>query len=207
MKRMILRIVVMLVTFALGVAVDWSIIRRAVNNTSPTPTVEVVNPAPLETSIAPVVSVAAAAPLPAETQKPHFILDYDPDTFNPYGTYYLMGPKPKGFENLDNIEVGFLGYPDNDPGTITVYKRYPDGSFGGPSAFFGLVTKRRLVFATSKSSDTGVEYRFEGEFLRTDLDHVNGKNIAVLRGVLTRSKDGRALVQRTVSFSYVYHGC
>ena len=72
---------------------------------------------------------------------------------------------------------------------------------------FALITNRRLVFATSKSSDTGIEYRFEGDFLRTDFEFVDGKKIAVLRGVLTRSKDGRALVERTVSLRFEYMGC
>ena len=90
---------------------------------------------------------------------------------------------------------------------IMVIKRYPDESTGSTSAVFGLVTKRRLVFATEKSSDTGIEYRFEGEFLRTDFDAVANKDKAVLRGVLTRSKDGRTLVERTVTFKFVYMGC
>jgi hypothetical protein len=207
MKRTILRVVVMLLTFALGVVVDWLILRRAVNNTPPTPKVEAFSPAPLEPAIASYVPAAVVAPLPEASPKPHFILDYDPETFNPYGMYYLMGPKPKEFESFEGIELEVFPNQGNDPGYIAVYKRYPDGSSSGPSAVFALITKRRLVFATSKTGDSGIEYRFEGEFLRTDFDSVDGKNIPVLRGVLTRSKDGRTLVERTVSFRFEYIGC
>ena len=211
MKRMILRVVVMLVTFAMGVAVYGLILQRAVNKASATPCVQAVSPAPLEpakASVAPVVPAAVIAPpVPVATPKPHFIIDYDPDTFYPYGMYYLMDPKPKDFENLEGFEMEQNGYADEVPAYIMVIKRYPDESTGSTSAVFGLVTKRRLVFATEKSSDTRIEYRFEGEFLRTDFDAVSGEDKAVLRGVLTRSKDGRTLVERTVSFKFVYMGC
>jgi len=197
----------MLLTFTLGVVVDWLLVRRGVNNTPPPCKIEAVSPAPLEPAIALVAPAPVIAPLPAASPKPYFIFDYDPETFNPYGMFYLMEPKPKEFDSFDGIEVEVLPNSDDDPGYITVYKRYPDGSSDGPSAVFALITKRRLVFATSKSADSGIEYRFQGEFLRTDFDSVNGKNIPVLRGVLTRSKDGQTLVERTVSFRFEYHGC
>ena len=210
MKQMILRVVVMLLTFTLGVVVYGLILQRAANKASAPLCVQAVSPAPLEpvkASVTPVVPAAVVAPpVPVATPKPHFILDYDPDTFYPYGMYYLMDPKPKDFENLDGFEMEQNGYAADVPAYIMVIKRYPDDSTGSTSAVFGLVTKRRLVFATEKSH-TGIEYRFEGEFLRTDFDAVSGKNTAVLRGVLTRSKDGRALVERTVSFKFVYMGC
>ena len=209
MKRVILRVVVMLLTFALGVVANWLILWRAVN-TKATPKVEAVSSALLEPVPAAVVAPlpgAVVSSLPGATPKPHFIVDYDPDTFYPWGMYYLIGPKPAEFVSIEGFEMGAPGYSDNDPGYLSIYKRYPDGSSDGPQAVFALITNRRLIFATSKSVDTGVEYRFEGEFLRTDFDKVDGKNTAVLRGVLTRSKDGRALVSRTVSFRFEYIGC
>jgi hypothetical protein len=204
MKQMILRVVVMLLTFALGVAVYGLILQRAANKASAPLCVQAVNPAP----VAPVVPAAVVAPpVPVATPKPYFIQDYDPDTFYPYGMYYLMDPKPKGFENLDGFELGQNGYADEVPAYIAVIKRYPDNTTGSASGVFGLVTKRRLVFATEKTVDTRVEYRFEGEFLRTDFDAVTDTHTAVLRGVLTRSKDGRTLVEHTVRFRFVYMGC
>ena len=211
MKQMILRVVVMLLTFTLGVVVYGLMLQRAANKASAPLCVQAASPAPLEpvkASVAPDVPAAVVGPpVPVATPEPHFILDYDPDTFDPYGMYYLMDPKPKDFENLEGFELGQSGYGDGLPAYIMVIKRYPDESTGSTTGVFGLITKRRLVFATEKSLDTGVEYRFEGEFLRTDFDAVANKDKAVLRGVLTRSKDGRTLVERTVTFKLVYMGC
>ena len=61
--------------------------------------------------------------------------------------------------------------------------------------------------ATTRIVHHRIEYRFEGEFLRTDFDAVTDKNTPVLRGVLTRSKDGRTLVEHIVRFRFVYMGC
>jgi hypothetical protein len=163
MKQMILRVVVMLLTFALGVVAYGLILQRAANKASAPLCVQAVSPAPLE----PVKALVAPA-VPAATLKPHFILDYDPDTFYPYGMYYLMDPKPKDFENLDGFELGH-GYADDVPAYIMVIKRYPDESTGSTSAVFGLVTKRRLVFATAKSADTGIEYRLKASFCAQTL--------------------------------------
>ena len=206
MKRMILRVVVMAFTFALGVTAYHLIIKLVSNNTPLVSKNEVVSPVAPAPPVVPVVPVAPVAALPEATPKPHIILDYDPDTFYPWGMYQLMGPKPAEFENFEGFEIGSNGYSDDVPAYLLAIKRYPDGP-GTTSAIFAMVTKRRLVFATLKSSDTGIEYRFEGDFLRTDFDSVDGKNIPVLRGVLTRSKDGRTLVERTVSFRFEYMGC
>lgn len=205
MKRVILRVVAMLLTFALGVAVDWLILRRAVKETPPPCKVEVVSPEAVVQQIASMAPVAPVAPLPAATPDPNFILDYDPDTFNPYGIYYIMGPKPKEFASFQSLELGLFGH-SNEQGRISIDTQ-GDYYSDSVSAVFGLITKDRLFFVTSETPELGVEYRFEGEFIRTDFHVVAGKNTAVLRGVLTRSKNGRTLVKRTVSFRYERLGC
>ena len=197
MKRMILRVVVMLLTFALGIGVEWLILRRAVNNT-PLCKVEAASPAPL---VQPVIAATPVAPLPVATPTPHFIVDYDPEMFNAYGMYFIMGPKPKEFANFENFEAFF-----GDDAYINVITSHEDNNTDITSAVFALATERRLFFVT-EPNHSGVEYRFDGEFLRTDFMSVAGKNKAVLRGVLTRSKNGRKLVERTVSFRMEYSGC
>ena len=205
MKRVILRVVVMLLTFALGVAVEWLILRRPLNKTEPPCKVEVVSPEAVVERLASLTPVAPLEPVPAATPKPHFILDYDPETFNPYGMYYIMGPKPKEFANFDSFELVLIG-GDNDPGYISVFTS-GDYSSDSASAVFALATERRLIFATSPSNNSRVEYRFEGEFLRTDFNSVAGKNKAVLRGTLTKSKNGRTLAESTVTLRMEQHGC
>jgi len=211
MKRMILRVVVLVLTFIVGVAAYGLILRRAVNDTRTPCTVEVVSPEALVARIESIASitrlppVAPVVPLPAPTPKPYYILDYDPETFNPYGVYYMLGPKPKEFAKFESIELGIYG-DYTEPGSIRVFTQgiaYSDEA----DAVFALVTKDRLVFATSKTGESAVEYRFEGEFLRTKFSPVAGTNTPVLRGVLTRSKDGRKLAEATVSFRFEHLGC
>ena len=208
MKRVILPVVVLLLTFVVGVAAYWLILRRAVNDTRTPCKVEVVSPDALVSRIESIASLRPlppVAPLPAPTPKPHFVLDYDPETFNPYGVYYVIEPKPKEFESFESLELGIYG-DDTQPGDIRIFTRgiaYSDEA----TALFALVTKDRLVFSTSKTSESGVEYRFEGEFLRTKFSPVAGTNTPVLRGVLTRSKDGRTLAEATVSFRFEHLGC
>ena len=206
MKRVILRVVTMLLAFVVGVAAYWLILRRAVNNTTTPPCkVEVVSPEAVVQRLASITPVAPVAPVPAATPKPHFILDYDPETFYPYGLFYLIEPKPKEFASFESLELALYG-DYTDPGYIRIFTQgtnYSDEA----SAVFALVTKKRLVFATSQTRESHVEYRFEGEFLRTNFDSVTGKNTPVLRGVLTRSKDGRKLAEATVSFRFEYLGC
>lgn len=211
MKRMILRVVVLLLTFVVGVAAYGLFLRRALNDTRTPCKVEVVSPDALVARIESIASlrpIPPVAPLPAPTPKPHYILDYDPETFNPYGVYYMLGPKPKEFAKFESIELGIYG-DYTEPGYIRIYSQsvYKDDYNDEAEAVFALVTKDRLVFATSKNLEAGVEYRFEGEFLRTNFHSVAGRNTPVLRGVLTRSKDGRKLAEATVSFRFEHLGC
>lgn len=206
MKRVILRVVAMLLTFALGIAVYWLALRRPVNSTPPPACkVEVVSPEAVVQRLAAVAPVVPVAPVPAATPLPHFILDYEPETFNPYGMYYIMGPKPKEFANFDSFELVLIGGA-NDPGYISVFTN-GDYNSDSASAVFALATERRLLFTTGPTKISGVEYRFEGEFLRTDFNAVVGKNKAVLRGTLTRTKNGRKLAESTVTFRMEALGC
>lgn len=207
MKRVILRVVVMLVTFALGIGVYWLLIERGVNVIPSTASVEAVSPAPVAPPVAPVVPVATAQPLPVATPKPHIILDYDPEMFNPYGVYYLMDPKPKEFAKVESISLGVFGSGHDDGGYIAVSTRNEYDTYFESSAVFALITPRRVIIATSETPGSGVEYRFEGEFLRTDFNAVAESNTPVLRGVLTRSKNGQTLAERTVSFRFEHLGC
>jgi len=200
MRRVILWIAAILITFAIGLGADrlwWHIFAAP----APAPKAEpvAVDVQPLrETVFVPV----PAEPTPA---KPNMILDYDPLSFQVWTVFYIMGPKPKEFADFDSMEA-MLNPQANDPGTITVRTREGNG-YDNAEATFGLVTEQRLFFATSKSDNGDFEYRFDGEFLRTDFDKVAGKNKAVLRGMLTRMKNGRTITQHEFTFRMEYMGC
>ena len=72
---------------------------------------------------------------------------------------------------------------------------------------FALVSEQRLFFATSNLSNTEFEYWFDGKFLRTDFEAVEGKEVAVLRGTLTKTKNGRKIAEHTFNFRMEHLGC
>ena len=202
MRRVILWIAAILITFAIGVGADqlWWHFPAA---PAPTPKVET-----LAVDLQPqreIVYVSEPAPPPPEP-KPNLILDYDPARLQLYGLFYVMGSKPKEFADLDALEVSLSPESKDFPGIIFVLTHEGEQHYSA-QATFGLVTERRLFFATSKPQNGEFEYRFDGEFLRTDFEAVAGKNKAVLRGTLTRMKNGRSVAQREFTFRMEFMGC
>ena len=196
MKRVALNAVLMLVTFALGVVIDLPLRQPKSEpqiNKVPLPRVETVSlPPPVEPKP------------PVSTPDPHFILDYDPEKFSPWAVFLIMGSTPKAFAEVDSIESGLVG---TNSGYLQLNTLTKDGEYDGASATFALVTEQRMFFVTSKTRYTEVEYRFDGEFLTTDFDSLAGKKKAVLRGTLTKMKNGRTIAQHTFSFRTEHLGC
>ena len=117
-----------------------------------------------------------------------------------------MGPKPKEFADIDTIEAMLSPEVEEYPGHISVSTLNGD-EYDSAAANFALVTEQRFFFATEKLDKGDFEYRFDGEFLRKDFDAVAGKNKAVLRGTLTKMKNGRAVAQHEFTFRMEYMGC
>ena len=74
-------------------------------------------------------------------------------------------------------------------------------------ATFAFVTERRVFFVTSPLATKHFEYRFDGEFVRKDFDNVAGTNKAVLRGTLTKTRNGRTVAQHEFTFRMEFEGC
>jgi hypothetical protein len=204
MKRRILYVIVMLMTFAFGAGVGRSLSPGYVDNI-PQTELDVVLPPLEEPGQESVVTVTPVAAAPSAT--PILIRDYDPEKFTPWGVLYIMGDKPKAFVDFDAIEMGISGPGTDEHAYLGVSTGTPGSEYDSAQAIFALVTERRLFFVTSKTHKTGIEYRFEGQFLRTDFDTVGGKNIPVLRGTLTKSKDGRTIAEHTFNFRLEHLGC
>jgi hypothetical protein len=196
MKRLVLHVALMLVTFAFGVGLDRLLWEPHVE---PLPNLEVF-PLP-EPRIVHSYGIGAPA---AESKE--FILDYDFEKFNPVGAYEIMGPKPKAFANFQGIELAVSG-SESYPGYIVVYNEGSYNEYDGASATFALVTDERVFFVTSKTEVSLVEYRFDGKFLRRDFASVGGKNKAVLRGTLTKTKNGLKIAEHTFDFRMYHLGC
>ena len=193
----------MLMTFAFGAGVDRLLSRGYVNNT-PQAKVDIVSLPPLERREELAATVTPVAPPPSAT--PLLIRDYDPIKFTPWALLYIMGTTPKEFADFDAIEMAFSEDADED-GYLAVSTRAPNGEYDSAPAIFALVTERQLFFVTSKTRKTEIEYRFDGRFLRTDFNAVEGKNIAVLRGTLIKMKNGRTLAEHRFDFRMEHLGC
>jgi len=200
MRCVILWIVTILITFAIGTGFD-SLWRYLAAKESPA--AAKLEAAPAEVT-APVAVTTAPAPAPAPA--PNLILDYNREKIDHYGALYIMGPAPEGFRDFECIALGLSGmHDDEDSDYIVVYG--DNGTDEWTPANFALVTERYLYFTTEPSKEQGFQYRFEGEFLVKDFRPVEGKNRAVVRGKLTKSKNGRTLAEQTVTLRMQYMGC
>ena len=199
MKRFLVRVVVMLISFAFGIAIDRLVSQPATDCCEPP---EVVVPEP-QRELVP--TVAPIEPLPTATPKPTFVFDYDRSKFNFFAAFSIMGPTPREFDDISVLEVALS--PVDDDAYISVNTCTPGAACDSAPAVFALVTERRLFFVTSQQRISEVEYRFDGKFLRTDFDAVDGKNVAVLRGTLTKTKNGRTIAEHTFKFRFEHLGC
>ena len=203
MKRILLFVTTMLVTFALGLGIQSFVSWYQVEHPAP---VEAINVAPLATT-APLFAPAPRIPaVSADTPEPILILDYDPEEFVPWAVFRVMGRKPKEFADIDSIELGLSRNLEKQGGYMSLFTCVP-GNCKSARGTFALVTKQRLFLATAKMANTEFEYWFDGRFLRTDFEAVEGKGVAVLRGTLTKTKNGRKIAEHTFTFRMEPLGC
>ena len=205
MRRFILWIAAILITFAIGVGADrlwWHFF-----TVPPAPTrVEPVAAADIAFPQREVVYLPPAPPPPPSPPKRNLILDYDSKKLSVWAIFHIMGPQSKEFSDIDSIEAELNPESEDYPGSIAVYTQTRD-QYETAYATFGLVTDQRLFFATEKLGKGDFSYRFDGKFVRTDFDVVAGKDKAVLRGTLTKMKNGRTIAEQEFTFRMEYMGC
>ena len=205
MRRFILWIAAILITFAIGVGADrlwWHFFIAPASPTTEPGAADVAFPQPE------VVFVPAPAPPPPPPTppKPHLILDYDSRQLSVRAVFYIMGPQSNEFADIDSIEAEFSPESPDYPGMILVNTHNGD-DYDDANATFGLVTNQTMFFATEKLRRGDFAYRFDGKFVRTDFDVVAGKQKAVLRGTLTKMRNGRTIAQQEFTFRMDYMGC
>ena len=204
MKRLIIYVAMMLVTFAVGVGIHSFISYRQVDDTPP---VEVLSVSPVTTQAQLFAPVAPISVESASEQETILILDYDEEKFTPWAFFQVMGNKPKEFADLNSFELGLYRDTDNQRGYLSLNAHDSGGNYQSAPGTFVLVTEQRLFFSTSHMSNSEFEYWFDGRFLRTDFGVVEGKQIAVLRGTLTKSKNGRKIAEHVFNFRMEHLGC
>ena len=206
MKRFLLYVLVLLLTFAFGVGLERVTRYRFANEVAPVaqlpPGEQHIIPVPT-TSVTPATAINAEPSPPTPT----LIRDYDRKNIIRYGIFYIHGRAPREFADFDSIELDLIGAEPPYDGYISINEVFAVDQYDRAMATFAFVTERRLFFVTSPTRESGVEYWFDGEFLTNDLYSMQGKNKAALRGTLTKTKDGRKIAERVISFRVEHFGC
>ena len=196
MKRIALQLLVGMLTFSGGIAIQRILFTE--KHAEPTPQVEKVETVKY-------IEVPVPASIPSPT--PILILDYNAKQFDPYGYYTIIGKKPKGFHDFDGLSLELYGNDvGNGTGDIYVTDQPEYENWDGRTATFGLVTQQRLFFVTAPF-ENGFEYRFDGQFLLGNVVADAGPRKAVLRGTLTKTKKGRKIAECVVEFRVEHMGC
>jgi hypothetical protein len=146
-------------------------------------------------------AVAAPAPIPLSATQ----FDYDREQLVPDGTYYIHGSAPRDFAEFDSFEIWTAYDEVNATGGVQVYSASAAG-LGTNDIAFALLTTKRLYFLTKPSAE-GVEYKFDGKFLRGGVLSDLAETVPLLEGKLTKLKDGKKIAERAVKFSITSHGC
>lgn len=203
MKSVLLCLLTPLLTFSFGVSCN-NLLSQFI--TAPAP-IALAEPAPRVFADVP---APAGAPADVSLPLPEPILIFEEAT-KVHGThagFFILGPKPKQFADLDFIEITLSDHGASS--FISVYEN-SGNRFEEFQARFAFVSNKKLFIVTSKGTesgaDSGFEYRFDGEFVRTDFEKIAGKQKAALRGTLTKTKEGRTIAESLVSFRMDYLGC
>ena len=208
MRRLISRIVVMMMTFAAGSGLHYIISSFTVQpipmvDAAPRLVGKVNESSTRETPAPPPPHVVEAT-----QELSDVVVDYDIDKFVPDGTYFLMG-NPKGFREFSSFSF-YLNEINKDGGKGSLQietKGRDEYDYDYEPANFGLVTDQRVFFVVSKVSENGIGYRFDGKFLYRNLEPFNGLKKPVLAGTLTKTKFGRKVAEKFVSFRIEFDGC
>ena len=202
MTRLILRLMMAMLTFGFGVALERFLISPRPAEVPKVQTAERCDPSRIE------VRTIFAPPPPAPSPSPHVIFDYDPVTFDTYGAYLIAGKRPKDFDEFSYLMISPYVQEGKLRGDVWI-RTETETTAESREATFALVTQRRVVVVSRQASNDGFEYRFDGEFLYKNLSAVtNNENKPVLRGTLTKTKNGQKVAEAVVSFWLEqFHGC
>lgn len=190
MRAFLLHVVLMIITLAFGLGFKWLFSERRVD----------CNRRPIGQSESVIEKVTPAV---SATWQRHLIFDYDQSRFNPNGVYHINGATPPEFPEFNGLDLWWGPIDGQLTGYVGV-QTYSNNVYSSQPAVFAVVTEERLVLVTSGSTK-GFDYRFDGEFLPSEIGSLDDKNASVLHGKLTKSQDGREVAERLVNFR-VEHG-
>jgi len=195
MNRLTLKMAIVTLTFLCGIA-SHLLVRADRTKVLPSET-------PVVAEIRYAMPVSSPLPTPPETCTDQLFFDYDRKTFDPTGSYYIIGNVAE-FSEFDSIEL-WPPHIDSKPKVAFIGVAFAAVGHSVDPVVFGVVTSRRLIFKLPSRDD--VEYHFDGEFLRGGTVYDAPPGQAVLKGRLTKSKNGHTIAGRILKFRIEYHGC
>ena len=172
MKSLLVHILLMTITFLLGIGFDWLMPKHS-DSTFNCGLPEMVKATPVVTS-------------------PSLIFDYDPSKFAPDGTYVMNWPALAEFSEFRAFDVWRI-QPEDPSSSYVGIQTYFNNTYSGQPAFFAYVNERRL-FLVTESNPEGLSYRVEGEFTQDPGANADTK-IPVLYAKLTKSKNGEKIAE------------
>jgi hypothetical protein len=197
MKHSIIHLAIASATFLMGITANFVLTESLLS--VPATNVQKVEPIPLS---APKLTAVAVPASPA----PEFILDYDPEEFNPRGDYYILGRKPKGFQEFDCFDLAVDQINGKASGGAMLVTNF-NGMNNSYYTVTGFATAKQLNFVAAPDSEDDFEYHFEGHFLSKGVVSSAGKRQAVLKGRLIKLKSGVKVAEGEAKFRVEYLGC
>jgi hypothetical protein len=196
MKNLVVRALAVALAFLSGIGVS-----RLSSSEAPTvrksPIVEIYGMLVPPTSLLPATTVNTQA-------EPLSIFDFDITEFNPNGTYLPIGESPKAFKNFAGI---YIETNETNSGELVRYINITTAERDDEIERFTLVTRKQLLFTTQPTVQ-GIAYRFVGEFLRSgDVSNARRSGVAVLRGKLTKTRNGQRIAESEMSFKIEVFNC
>jgi len=197
MNRLTLKIAIVTLTFLCGIGSHRLVRLDPIKVQAP------------QTAVVPKIRYAMPAPSPSPTQPAtctdQLFFDYDRKAFDPTGSYYIIGNVAE-FSEFDSIEL-WPPHIDSKPKVAFIGVAFATVGHSVDSVVFGVVTSRRLIFKLASRDRDDVVYHFDGEFLRGGTVYDAPPGLAVLKGRLTKSKNGHTIAGRILKFRIEYHGC
>lgn len=146
------------------------------------------------------------AVVPTEESEP----EEEPEDWGKTGDYYIIGERPKGFEDFEFLIVNTHKWDDKNDKVVAVK---PNGELRMEKEFnfsWLNITGKRISLGTRERK--GISYRFDGRFIKAQevkYESEDGEEYtdeAFLKGRLTKWRNGIKIAEAKVKLG-IYHGC
>lgn len=196
MKRHLVRLLIAILSFLIGMAVT-RLMSSNESTVKELPTLETYAPTP--TPVFTATLPQPVIPVPAATET-FVVMDFNWRQFDPAGFYFMGDRKPKAFAEVDGFSLEWWEGDNKELQGGAYLNVTSDGEYKPAPLRFVWVNKNRVVFATTAPTADDFEYRFDGRFLRSGVVAMAKPGTWVLEGTLTKTKGGKKVAEKVVKF-------